>query len=130
MGESPLAGCSVVVTRPAPGTLAQRLADAGATVVHVPLIAVGPPSDGGFALRTALRDLAAFDWLVVTSANGAVAVGAAAARAAAVRVAAVGTATAAAFEACAGRAVDLVPEVANSDGLLTAFRTSRGWRVC
>ena len=121
MDESPLAGRIVVVTRPAPGTLAERLAAAGATVEHVPLIAVGPPSDGGVALHAALRDLASFEWLVVTSANGAAAVGDAAAHAPTVRVAAVGAATAAALEACTGRAVDLVPDVANSDGLLAAF---------
>ena len=121
MDESPLAGRIVVVTRPAPGTLAERLAAAGATVEHVPLIAVGPPSDGGLALHAALRDLASFEWLVVTSANGAAAVGDAAAHAPTVRVAAVGAATAAALEACTGRAVDLVPDVANSDGLLAAF---------
>ena len=79
------------------GTLGARLAAAGARVEHVPLIAIGPPADGGSALHAALGDLAEFDWLVVTSANGAAAVGDAVAGAPDVRLAAVGPATAAAL---------------------------------
>ena len=68
-----------------------------------------------------LGQLADFDWLVVTSANGAEAVGDFAAGVPSVRLAAVGMATAAALGGRAGRPVDLVPEQANSDGLLAAF---------
>jgi uroporphyrinogen-III synthase len=118
---SSLAGRSVVVTRPAAGTLAARLADRGAVVEHVPLIAIGPPSDGGAALDAALARLASFDWLVVTSANGAAQVGAAAAAHPRLRLAAVGVATAAALESRAERSVDLIPSEANSDGLFAAF---------
>ena len=121
MPGSALTGRTVVLTRPSLGTLGARLAEAGAKVEHVPLIAIGPPHDGGAALRAALDELAEFDWLVVTSANGAAAVGDAAAGAPDVRLAAVGPATAAAFEARSGRRVDLVPANANSDGLLAAF---------
>ena len=119
-----LAGRTVVVTRPSPGTLAARLAAEGATVAHVPLIAIGPPDDGGAALRGALDALGNFDWLVVTSANGAAAVGDAVVRVPDVRLAAVGRATAAALEGRAGRPVDLVPSEANSDGLLAVFPSS------
>jgi uroporphyrinogen-III synthase len=122
--RDPLAGRTIVVTRTAPGTLAARLAALGAIVEHVPLVDVGPPADGGAALRTALRDVATFDWVVVTSANGAAAVGEAVAAAGDVRLAAVGAATAAALAARAGRPVDLVPPEANSDGLLAAFPTT------
>ena len=52
-----LAGRTVVVTRPALGTLGERLADCGAVVVHVPLITIGPPSDGGVAVDAALAAL-------------------------------------------------------------------------
>ena len=93
----------------------------GATVVHVPLIEVGDPADGGVQLRAALARLAAFDWLVVTSANGARRAGPAAAGHPALRLAAVGPATAAALAAAAGRDVDLVPAEARAEGLLAEF---------
>jgi uroporphyrinogen-III synthase len=114
-------GRTIVLTRPSTGTLGQRLIELGAGVEHVPLLAIGPPSDSGAALHAALHDLATFDWLVVTSANGAASVGEAVAQNAVVRLAAVGAATAAALEQRAGRPVDLVPVEANSDGLLAAF---------
>jgi len=44
------------------------LRELGATVVEVPLIAVGPPLDGA-PLDAALRALEGYDWLVFTSAN-------------------------------------------------------------
>jgi uroporphyrinogen-III synthase len=116
-----LAGRTVVLTRATTGSLGERLTEVGAHVGHVPLIAVGPPSDGGASLRAALEGLAGFDWLVVTSANGAASVGTAAADHPRVRLAAVGAATAAALESLAGRPVDLVPAEANSDGLVAAF---------
>ena len=122
--DVPLAGRTVVVTRPSPGSLAVRLTAAGASVEHVPLIAFGPPTDGGSELRAALGQLATFDWLVVTSATGAEAVGDSAAGVPNVRLAAVGLATAAALGGRVGRPVDLVPEQANSDGLLAAFPTT------
>jgi uroporphyrinogen-III synthase len=116
-----LSGRTVVVTRPDVGTLGTRLADHGAVVDHVPLIAIGPPADGGAAVDAALAELTSFDWLVVTSANGAARVGVAAAAHPHIRLAAVGSATAAALSSRAGRPVDLVPAQANSDGLLAAF---------
>jgi uroporphyrinogen-III synthase len=116
-----LAGRTVVVTRPALGTLGERLADCGAVVVHVPLITIGPPSDGGVAVDAALAALGSFDWLVVTSANGAARVGAAAGAHPHVRLAAVGATTAAALASRAERVVDLVPAEENSDALLAAF---------
>ena len=70
-----LDGVRVGVTRPEAGELADRLTVVGAAVVHVPLIEVADAADGGAALRRALARLASFDWLVVTSANGAVASG-------------------------------------------------------
>jgi uroporphyrinogen-III synthase len=117
----PLEGCRVLVTRERPGELAEMLTDRGATVLHVPLVAVDDPSDGGAALRAALSDLAAFDWLVVTSAAGAERVGSAAAEAPGIRLAAVGTATARELESGAGRPVDLVPAVQRAEALVTAF---------
>jgi uroporphyrinogen-III synthase len=127
----PLEGCRVLVTRERPGELAEMLTARGATVIHVPLVAVDDPSDGGAALREALSDLTAFDWLVVTSAAGAERVGSAAAEAPGVRLAAVGTATARELESCAGRPVDLVPADQRADALVAAFveREPRPQRV-
>jgi len=111
----------VLVTRERPGELAEMLRARGATVIHVPLVAVTDPSDGGGALRDALAGLREFDWLVVTSAAGAERVGSAVAEVSGVRLAAVGTATARELESCAGRPVDLVPAVQRADALVAAF---------
>jgi uroporphyrinogen-III synthase len=111
----------VLVTRERPGELAAMLADRGATVVHVPLIAIAEPVDGGEALREALSELAAFDWLVVTSAAGSERVADAAGEAPDVRLAAVGTATARVLEQRSGRPVDLVPSAQLATALVAAF---------
>ncbi len=125
MAMTPLAGVQVGLTRPEAGELAERLTALGATVVHVPLIEIAEPADGGLALRRALARLDAFDWLVVTSANGARRVGGAALRHPGLRLAAVGPATAAALEAEAGRPADLVPVLAQAEGLLGEFPAAR-----
>jgi uroporphyrinogen-III synthase len=115
---SPLGGRRVAVTRPDAGALGDELAARGAEVVHVPLIEIADPPDGGMALRAALGRLDAFDWLVVTSANGARAVAAAAAAHPALRLAAVGPATARALAAGAGRDVDVIATLPRVEGLL------------
>lgn len=122
----PLEGCRVLVTRERPGELADLLADRGATVIHVPLVAVAEPSDDGAALREALSDLNGFDWLVVTSAAGSERVGEAVVEVPGLRLAAVGTATARALESRARRSVDLVPTVQRADALVEAF-VEREW---
>lgn len=120
MGETALDGRRIVLTRPSPGALADRLASLGAEVVHIPLIAIGEASDGGAALAEALAHIDEFDWLVVTSANGAGRAGAAA-RGSAIRLAAVGATTATILAERAGRSIDLVPNVPRSAGLLAEF---------
>ncbi len=100
---------SVIVTRERPGELGALLTEYGADVVHVPLIRVVEPDDGGAALRDALRRLDRYDWLVVTSAAGAERVGAAARQHGGVKLAAVGTATGRVLEELAGRPVDITP---------------------
>ncbi len=119
-----LAGRRIALTRPEPGALGDRLTTLGAQVVHVPLIAIDDPADGGAALRRALARLRSFDWLVVTSANGARRAGPAACGQPTVRLAAVGRATAGALADAAGRPVDLVPAVERAEGLLAAFPTA------
>lgn len=112
----------VLVTRPT-GQAAARmsaLADHGIDGVPVPTVAIRPADP--MTLAAALRD-AAWDWVVVTSANGAAPVAAAVRDAplpGATRLAAVGAPTADALRA-AGLRVDHVPErfltVAIADGL-------------
>lgn len=116
-----LEGCRVLVTRERPGELAAKLLERGATVIHVPLIAVVDAADGGLALREALLRLAEFDWLVVTSPAGAERVGAAARLIPDVRLGAVGTGTARVLQHETGRLVDLVPAVQRAEGLAAEF---------
>jgi uroporphyrinogen III methyltransferase/synthase len=69
----PLFGKRVVVTRAreqASG-LTSRLHELGAAVVELPAIVIDDPADGGDALRRAAADVASYDWVVLTSANGA-----------------------------------------------------------
>lgn len=104
----PLAGRHVVTTRDARSRLDTLLAAAGADVVHVPLIEIVEPVDGGAELEVALSDLEAFEWVVVTSRHGAERVGAAL-RGRPIRLAAVGARTADVLERLADRPVDIVP---------------------
>jgi uroporphyrinogen-III synthase len=117
----PLDGCRVLVTRERPGDLGAMLAARGATVVHVPLIEVVDPVDGGTAVRNLLSRLDAFDWLIVTSPAGAERAGPAASAASGVRLAAVGTATARVLAFESGRSVDLVPSVQRAEALAEEF---------
>jgi len=121
MPDRPLAGRRIAVTRPDAGELGRTLTELGADVVHVPLIEIADPADGGAALADALDRLESFDWLVVTSANAARRVGAAVASVPRVRVAAVGSRTAKVLAKLAERAVDVVPDVQRVEGLLAAF---------
>ncbi|HLH76700.1 MAG TPA: uroporphyrinogen-III C-methyltransferase [Candidatus Binataceae bacterium] len=69
--QRPLFGRRIVVTRARAeaGPLADRLREAGAEVFEVPTIAAQPPEDYTL-LDRALADLAGYDWIVFTSANG------------------------------------------------------------
>jgi uroporphyrinogen-III synthase len=101
----------VLVTRPSPqaGPLVQGLCDAGFEPVLCPLIEIESIDDGPI-------DVAGYDWVIVTSANGAAEL---ARRAAGPfpRIAAVGEATAAAL-AEHGVDASFVPSVASQEGLL------------
>jgi uroporphyrinogen-III synthase len=143
----------VVVTRAAEqaSTLVGRLREKGATVIEVPTIAIAEPLDGGAALAAAVDHVDTYDWVVLTSTNGAArflaALAASAAGAAdragpaglagpagaadgdrptpAVAVAVVGPGTAAAVRA-AGIEPALVPERFVAEGLLAAFPPGPG----
>lgn len=71
--ERPLFGRRIVVTRAREqaSELVAQLTELGADTVEVPAIEVREASDGGLALCGAVRALHAYDWLIVTSPNGA-----------------------------------------------------------
>jgi uroporphyrinogen III methyltransferase/synthase len=121
----PLFGHTVVVTRPEAqaSVLADLLRDQGAEVVVLPVIEIEDPADGGTALAEALAHVHEYDWLVLTSANGARRVLDALPDARAlggVSVAAIGPGTAAALAEGNIRA-DLVPDKYVAESLLEAF---------
>ena len=124
--ERPLAGRTIVVTRATAqsSSLVEALRAHGAEVVPVPVIAVADPADGGEALSAAVADLDRYDWVVVTSANGAERAVAAAAAAgtdlSTVRLAAIGPGSRDAL-AAHGLDVDVVPDRFVAEGLLDAF---------
>ena len=120
-----LRGRTVVVTRAGDqaGRLSELLRDEGATVVEMPLIAIEDPHDDGVALRAALEELDAFEWLIVTSPNGAARVAALlGSRPVAARIAAIGRGT----ELALGRPADLVPARHVAEGLLAEFPAGPG----
>jgi uroporphyrinogen III methyltransferase/synthase len=69
----PLFGRRIVVTRTREqaSDLSGRLEAVGAEVIELPAIAIEDPADGGAALRDAVARVRSYDWLVLTSANGA-----------------------------------------------------------
>lgn len=113
----PLHGCTVVVTREQRGELGRLLDEAGATVVHIPMIEVvdADPDDLARAWSTDP------EWVVVTSAAGADRVGHEVARRPDVRLAAVGTATGRRLTELVGREVDLVPDRQVAEALVEDF---------
>lgn len=119
-----LRGRSVVVTRSSRQNeaLSRMLVERGATVVEMPLIGIVEPEDGGAARDGALATVGDFDWLVVTSPNGAERVAAFLGDRPRPRVAVVGAAT----ESALGRRADLVPDRALADALVEGFPTGSG----
>lgn len=67
---APLAGKTVLVTRSAgqSSQFTELLQQAGAQVVEMPTLEIGPPSSWE-ALDQAIAELANFDWLILTSSN-------------------------------------------------------------
>ncbi|MGE0041779.1 MAG: uroporphyrinogen-III C-methyltransferase [Vicinamibacterales bacterium] len=124
----PLFGKRVLVTRSRDqaAELVELLEAHGAEAIEAPLIKIVPPEDFG-PLDEACARAGQFDWIVFTSANGAVAfmdrlmLGTRDARALAdVRLCAVGPGTAARL-ARYGLKVDLVPEDHRAEGVVQAL---------
>lgn len=126
----PLFGRRVVVTRTRQqaSQLSAALRAQGAEPIEVPVIEIAEPSDGGAALARAAAELAAYDWVVVTSPNGASRLLAAVSDArsfGAAKVAAIGPGTVAALAAGNIRA-DLVPDRFVAEALLDALPDGPG----
>jgi hydroxymethylbilane synthase len=119
----PLAGLRILVTRAGPQAsgFSDRLRQAGAEVTSVPTIDL-QPLDASADPR--LRDLARYDWIVFTSANGVAAFAHLLDELAlpfpAARLAAIGPETAAAIRE-AGHRPDLVPEQFVAESLADAL---------
>ena len=125
MSSSSLAGRTVVLTRPLQQSiqLERELIALGAHVVQMPLIAIARPHDKGEALQALLAHLQQYDWVVVTSANGAAQVaGALSQMSVRPKLAAVGKASADAL----GVEVDFVPTIARGDELVAQFPQGSG----
>lgn len=121
----PLFGRSVVVTRASDqaGGMVRALRAAGARTIEAPTIEIGEPADGGDSLRKAVARLSGYDWVVLTSVNGADRFMEAlhdARDLGGVRVAAIGPATAAAM-ADRNVVADLVPDRYVAESLVDAF---------
>ena len=126
----PLSGRRVVVTRTRAqvSQLSVALRELGAVPIEVPVIEIDEPSDGGAGLAAAAARLDTYDWVVLTSPNGASRLLAALPDARAFgssQVAAIGPGTAAALAAGNIRA-DLVPDQFVAEALLDAFPTGPG----
>ena len=121
----PLFGRRIVVTRAREqaSSLVARLRELGADPIEIPAIEVRDPVDGGAALAVAVERVRTYDWLVVTSANGATRLLAAlhdARDLGGVKVAAIGSGTADAL--LVGNVVaDLIPQRFVAESLLDAF---------
>ncbi len=122
-------GKTVLVTRASSqaSVFCRMLENHGARVVEFPCIEILPPEDYD-ALDQALKGIGNFDWLILTSPNGAEhflarmrALGMDSRDLAGVRIACVGFATAGALLK-AGLKADLVPEVFTSEALFAALK--------
>jgi uroporphyrinogen-III synthase len=125
---APLENRTIVVTRAADqaGRLVMRLEELGATVLEVPTITIAEPADDGAALTAAVADIDRYDWVVLTSTNGADRfVRALSGRPIRARVAAVGPGTAEALRS-GGVLPALVPDRFVAEALLEVFPAGPG----
>ena len=130
----PLAGRTVLVTRPADQSLdfVRRLRRLGAEVIVAPVIEISPVRSA--ALTRALHDLShgRFEWIVLTSRATVEMLASRLALPSEVRakVAAIGDGTGKAFRAWTRRTPDLIPETFTTTGLARAFPRGQGRVLC
>src|SRR5664279_5210418 len=69
--DKPLAGCRVLVSRAKKqaGALSSTLKQMGCEVIEIPFIEIRKPSSYK-PLDAALKNLASYEWLILTSVNG------------------------------------------------------------
>lgn len=132
-GARPLAGRTIVVTRPRPqaGEFTELLEAEGARVIEFPTIRIVPPEDAE-PLRRAAREAAAgrYDWIVFTSRNGAAAFAGALAgqglgpgAPTGTRICAIGPGTGSALEE-RSLAPDLIPDSYIAEGVVEALASA------
>ena len=126
--KQPLFGRKIVVTRSRQQatTMATKLRELGAEPIEVPTVEIVDPTDGGKEFRKAIGQVADYDWLVVTSPNGARRILAELAEGRAlvgVQLAAVGPKTASIL-ADAHLVADLVPDTYVAESLVSKFPTA------
>ena len=126
----PLSARRVVVTRTRrqASQLTVALRELGAVPIEVPVIEIVEPSDGGVGLAAAAERLGSYDWVILTSPNGAnrlLAVLPDARAFGSAKVAAIGPGTAAVLAAGNIRA-DLVPDRFVAEALLDALPSGPG----
>lgn len=126
--NAPLSGKTIVVTRAVEQAqeLIRLLRDAGAYVIHVPTIEIGPP-DSWTACDLAIQELDDYSWIIFTSTNGVRFFlnrlndkGENIATLQKARIAAVGESTRRELNQ-RNIPVDLVPAIFRSEGLVEAF---------
>ncbi len=135
--RKPLAGVRVLVgrARHQAGSLSSQLRKLGADVLEIPFIEIRPPRSFR-KLDTALRNLAAYDWLILTSVNGVEAMWKRVGRLriskgvfGRLKIAAIGPATKKAIEKRDLR-VDVVPEKYVAESVVKSLRRQvKGKRV-
>jgi uroporphyrinogen-III synthase len=132
----PLSGKTIAITRPAEQAdgVVERLRALGANPVSTPTIAIAPPEDFQ-RLDLAIRNLSAYDWLLLTSVNGVRvlrerldALGIDPAALDNLKIGAIGPATAAALEA-GGFHVAFVPTSYRAESILAEIGEVGGQRM-
>ncbi len=123
-----LLGKSLVITRSSEQSesLFSELTNLGAQVISLPLIAIADPIDGGKELLEKVKDLNTYNWVVVTSPNGAnrlIETVEELEDFQKLKIGVIGKATAEVFEKF-GITVDLIPERTFSEGFVERFPPS------
>lgn len=139
--QRPLFGQTILLTRTRQQSseLAEQLQSLGAEVIEAPTIRIDPPDDWA-AVDQAVRGIAEYDWLVLTSPNGVDALAEVLGRLsldsrhlAGIQIAVVGQATAERLHGRLGIAADLKPDQAIGEALaerLIGHHDIAGKRVC